>query len=161
VTELSRLPIFAGCNLAERGLIDFLMCETRIPPGRVLVREGLPANQMLVVVSGTARISRGGETLGIAETGTCVAGRELRVGAANSLTMNSVTEMVVLVASAAESRALMEALPNVNFVGPSGELVFDERLLRSLRSQEPECRGRPRRRHSVRARHQRTSQLHY
>ena len=111
--DLRRVPIFARCSRAELGLIDFLMCETQIPPGRVLVREGLPADQMLLVVSGRACISRGGEALGIAGPGTCVAGRELRARSANTVTMTTVTQMVVRVASAAEFRSLTHALPQV------------------------------------------------
>jgi hypothetical protein len=128
VKDLRRVPIFARCSRAELGLIDFLMCETQIPPGRVLVREGLPADQMLLVVSGRACISRGGEALGIAGPGTCVAGRELRARSANTVTMTTVTQMVVRVASAAEFRSLTHALPQVEFFGPCGELVLGDQL---------------------------------
>jgi hypothetical protein len=129
VKDLKAIPIFARCNQSELRLIDLLMCETQIPPGCALVREGLPADQMLVITSGRACISQGGETLGIADPGTCVAGRELRSRSANTLTVTALTPMVVRVASPADFRSLMRALPRVNFFGPSGELVFDDALL--------------------------------
>jgi CRP-like cAMP-binding protein len=129
VKDLKAIPIFAHCNRSELTLIDSLMCETQIPPGRVLVHEGLPADQMLVITSGRACISQGGETLGIADPGTCLAGRELRSRSANTLTMTALTPMVVRVASPAEFRSLIRALPRVDFFGSSGELVFDEAFL--------------------------------
>jgi CRP-like cAMP-binding protein len=118
VKDLGRIPIFARCNPSELRLVDILMCETHIPPGCVLVREGLPADQMLVVVSGRARLARGGEALGIAGPGACIAGRELRARNMNTLTMTADTPMVVRVASAAELRSLVLALPRVAFFGP-------------------------------------------
>src|SRR5471030_2275086 len=115
VKDLGRIPIFARCHPSELRLIDILMCETHIPPGCVLVHEGLPANQMLVIASGRACISRGGEILGIANPGTCVAGPELRSRSANTLTMTALTPMVVRVASPADFRSLTRALPWVDF----------------------------------------------
>jgi CRP-like cAMP-binding protein len=137
VKDLRQIPIFARCSRVELELIDFLMCETQIPPGRVLVQEGLPAGQMFMVVSGRACISHGGETLGIAGPGTCVAGREMRARIPNRSTVTALTPMVVRVSSAAEFRSLFSALSAVDFFGSSGELVFDEPLFAPWSFDEP------------------------
>jgi class 3 adenylate cyclase len=115
---LRTLSMFAYCSQAELRLLDTLMCEMQVPAGRVLVREGHAADQMLLIISGRARVSRGGETLGTAERGACIGGRELRAETANTVTMTAETPMVVRAASGREVRSLLYALPLVEFVSP-------------------------------------------
>jgi class 3 adenylate cyclase len=115
---LRRLPMFADCNPADLALIDTLTAETQVPAGRVLLREGHQANQMLIVVAGRARISRNGETLGTAGPGACVSGRELRAHAANTVTMTAETPMVLRAASARELASLLFSVPLLEFVSP-------------------------------------------
>jgi hypothetical protein len=115
---LRNLPMFARCTSSELRLLDTLTCECEVQAGRVLVAEGRPADQMLIVVSGRARISRNGETLGIAGPGTCVCGRELRAHAPNPITMRAETSVVVRAVNARELRSLLRAMPLVEFVSP-------------------------------------------
>jgi class 3 adenylate cyclase len=115
---LRKIPMFADCSRAQLQLLDSLMCEVPVPRGRVLLREGRPADQMLVIVSGRARISRGAETLGTAEPGACFGGRELRSRTPNPVTMTAETPMVVRAASAREFPSLLTSVPLLEFVGP-------------------------------------------
>ena len=115
---LRKLPMFSDCSVNELQLVDTLTCESDVPAGRVLIREGHPASQMLVVMSGRARISRAGVTLGTAGPGACISGRELRAHAANSVTMTAETPMVVRAASARELGSLLNSVPLLEFVSP-------------------------------------------
>ena len=116
--DLRKIPIFAGCSVAELEVVDRLTCEVRVPPGRVLMREGQRADQMLVVIDGRARVSRRGETLGTAATGSCFGGPELRVRAANRVTMTAETPMVLRAATARELGSLLQAVPLLELVAP-------------------------------------------
>ena len=118
VLELAKIPMFSDCTATELKVVDTLTFESEVPAGRVLLREGHPANQMLVVVSGRSRISRAGETLGTAGPGACISGRELRARAANVVTMTAETPMVVRAASARELASLLNAVPLLEFVSP-------------------------------------------
>jgi class 3 adenylate cyclase len=113
---LGALPVFAGCTPAQLRRIDGLLCEHSVPAGHVVVYEGRPADQMVLVVSGEARISWGGTTLGFAEPGTCYGGSELRARAANPVTMTAVTDLTVRVAGARDLNALLAVVPQVPFL---------------------------------------------
>jgi class 3 adenylate cyclase len=115
---LQKIPLFADCSPAQLQLLDRMLCEVRVPQGSILLREGQPADQMLIVVSGLARISRSGETLGTAESGTCFGGRELRGRTPNPVTMTAETPMVVRAASRREFTSLLAAVPLVQLVYP-------------------------------------------
>lgn len=110
--------MFAGCTHSELRLLDALLTETCVATGRVLVREGHPARQMFIIVSGRARVSRGGETLGTAEPGACISGRELQSRIANTITATAETPMVVRVAGAPELQSLVTVAPRFDFVNP-------------------------------------------
>jgi len=125
---LGAIAPFAACSLDELVLVDRLTCEVRVAAGRVLVREGRPAGQMLVVVSGQARISQCGETLGIAESGACIGGRELRTRSANPFTMTADTDMVVRAVAARDLGLLLDAAPGLERAS-AGEIRFPERRL--------------------------------
>ena len=111
---LGNLPMFSDCSGAELRVLDTLLCEARVPAGRVLAREGEPAEQMLIVVRGRARICRHGEIIGLAGPGTLVAGRELREHSNNSVTMIAETPMTVRVATARELLSLLDAVPRLD-----------------------------------------------
>jgi class 3 adenylate cyclase len=82
------------------------------------VREGQLADQMLVVVEGRARVSRFGETIGYAEAGACVGGRELYERRPNVLTMTAETSMVLRAATARDLLSLLSVIPRAEFVRP-------------------------------------------
>ena len=118
VAGLRALQMFKDCSTAELELVDSLLCEARVHAGRVLVREGQLADQMLVVVEGRARVSRFGETIGYAEAGACVGGRELYERRPNVLTMTAETSMVLRSATARDMLSLLSVIPRAEFVRP-------------------------------------------
>jgi class 3 adenylate cyclase len=116
--ELRKIPMFTDCSPAQLQILDQLMCEVRVPQGRVLLREGQPADQMLVIVSGRARIVRGALTLGTAEPGACFGGRELRARTPYPVTLTAETAMVVRAATAREFRSLLAEVRLPELISP-------------------------------------------
>jgi class 3 adenylate cyclase len=113
---LAGLPMFAGCRPAQLRRIDGLLCEHRVAAGRIIVHEGRPADQMVLVVSGEARVSWNGTTLGIAEPGICYGGAELRQRAPYRVTITAATDLTIRVAGARELSALLVVAPEVQFL---------------------------------------------
>jgi CRP-like cAMP-binding protein len=99
------------CSNSELRLLDSLLCEIDVAAGRVLVREDQVGEQMLVVIDGRARVSRHGETLGLAERGAIVRGPALRDPRTEAVTMTADTPMTVGAAGPREMRSILHAVP--------------------------------------------------
>jgi CRP-like cAMP-binding protein len=108
IEALARFPLFAGCTRAELRRIDALTYELDVPPGRVLVREGAPASQVLFVTAGQVRATRGTATIGSYEPGSCIGAAECAQRAVNPDTVVAETTVTVLASSAHEFRSLVD-----------------------------------------------------
>jgi hypothetical protein len=58
--RLSDLELFADCTKAELRQIESLTTYLQVEQDRVLIREGSPAKEFIIIGSGRARISRPG-----------------------------------------------------------------------------------------------------
>jgi class 3 adenylate cyclase len=130
--------MFLGCNSAQLRLLDSLLCETRVGAGRVLVREDLPAEQMVLVMDGRARIARHGETFGLADRGAVVGARELRDRTTYAVTMTADTPMTVRVANARELLSVIDLVPDLE-VALWGSDVHGSALIASSIGDEVEA----------------------
>jgi len=120
--RLREIPMFAGCTRAELHQIDRLLCETSVPAGRVIVHEGQPADQFVVIQDGQAFVSRGGVALAAVERGARFGGAELMAGATNRVTVTAVTPMRVRAGTFRELRSLLDAMPHLEIVSPPADL---------------------------------------
>lgn len=57
-SELARLDLFSGCSRAELGRISLLLTPVTVPEGYVLIREGAPGDEFMVLMDGTASVRR-------------------------------------------------------------------------------------------------------
>jgi hypothetical protein len=108
IDALARFPLFAGCTRAELRRIDALTYEIDVPAGRVLVREGQPANQVLFLTAGLGRATRGAATVGCYEPGSCIGGAECAASTVNPDTVTAATTVTLLAAAAHEFRSLRD-----------------------------------------------------
>jgi CRP-like cAMP-binding protein len=115
--RLDELELFANCTRAELEQISPLTTSLRILEGQVLIREGSAAKEFVVIVSGTARVTRETDH-GIVEVaevgkGDVLGEMALLTGSARSATATATTDLVVLVSSVGEFRSIMEIAPSV------------------------------------------------
>jgi CRP/FNR family cyclic AMP-dependent transcriptional regulator len=62
-TALAGVPLFVGFSKRDLGRLAAEADELRFDRGQVVVREGAPGETLFVILSGEARVVRGGRTL--------------------------------------------------------------------------------------------------
>ncbi len=115
--SLTDLELFSECSRSELRRIGPLLTSIRVEPGRVLMSEGRPGCELVVITDGTAEVSRpdsGGAEL-VAELGPgSVAGKvALAEGIPASATVRAVTPLDILVCSRREFDTLIAHVPTV------------------------------------------------
>jgi CRP-like cAMP-binding protein len=130
--RIDDLDLFADCTRAELEQISSLTTYLRIPSGQVLIREGSAAKEFIVIVSGSARVTRETDH-GVVEVadvgkGDFLGEMALLTGSARTATATATTDLVVLVSSVGEFRSIMEIAPSVARKVRRASLVRASRL---------------------------------
>ena len=113
VDILSSIPLFAELSAKELTQIRSLMTQVKVPAGTTLTREGQVGHEMLVIMSGTASVSRGGQHVATVGTGDFQGEISILDGGPRTATVTATTDMELLVATAQEFNALLDASPMV------------------------------------------------
>lgn len=110
-----RVPgLFDECEPEAKARIARLAAELAVPPGRVLLEEGIPTTRCFAIAAGQAAISRSGLRLAMVGAGAIVGDRSLLRGLPCSATVTAVTPMHLLAFGADELRALIDlGIPGV------------------------------------------------
>jgi CRP-like cAMP-binding protein len=115
--RIGDLALFADCTKAELRQIDSLTTFLHLGKDRVLIREGSPAREFIIIGSGTARISRqtddGESTVADVGSGEFIGEMELLSGSRRAATATATTDLAVLVSSASEFQAILQIAPSV------------------------------------------------
>lgn len=106
-TQLRALEVFRDCRNDEMTWVSRLGDLATVPAGSVLVREGRPGTQFLVVVDGQATVTRAGAWLASLGRGDFFGEVSLLTGRARNATVTAVTPLTVL---AFEPRGFAELL---------------------------------------------------
>ncbi len=93
-----------------------MLTALQVPAGRVLVREGGPGDQFMIIADGEATVSQGGHTIATLGRGDLVGEMALLdhdgIGRRNA-TVTVTSDAVVYAGSRAEFRQILEAVPAV------------------------------------------------
>jgi CRP-like cAMP-binding protein len=115
--RIGDLDLFADCTRAQLDQISSLTTYLRIPKGQVLIREGSAAKEFIVIVSGSARVTRDTDRgiVHVADVGRgdFLGEMALLSGAPRTATAMATTDLIVLVSSVGEFRSIMEIAPSV------------------------------------------------
>jgi CRP-like cAMP-binding protein len=115
--DIADLELFADCTKAELRQIRSLTTYVQIPRDQVLMREGSPAHEFIIIDSGTARVSRstddGVATLAEVGSGEFLGEMALLGGTPRTATATATTDLGVLVSSASEFRSILRIAPSV------------------------------------------------
>jgi len=115
--RIGGLDLFSGCTRAQLDRIGSLTTQLTIPEGQVLITEGDPGMEFIVILSGTARVTRrtaDGETV-VAEVGRgdFLGEMALLAKSRRTATVTATSDLVVLVSSVGEFHSILEIAPSV------------------------------------------------
>ena len=111
--RLRTIDLFAGCSPAELARIDSLLTEVHVPAGRVLMSEGAPGRDFVIVIEGTASATRRGKALGEVDAGSFFGELSLLDEQPRTATVTAATPMRIYVLNAFEFRRLLDLSPTV------------------------------------------------
>jgi CRP-like cAMP-binding protein len=111
--QLRLLEIFAGITDEEAAELDNLSTESRIAAGRPITREGTGGLEFLVILEGTARVTRGDEVLADLGPGAFFGELALIDGISRGATATALEPMRVMIFNAGEFGGLLDKVPSV------------------------------------------------
>jgi CRP-like cAMP-binding protein len=114
--DLKELSLFSETSKSQLSEIARQLTMLKIPAGRVLVSEGEPGNQFMIIADGEAVVSQGGRAIATIGRGDLV-GEMALLGEGGrgrrNATVTAVTDAVVYVGSPSEFRRIIEVAPSV------------------------------------------------
>jgi CRP-like cAMP-binding protein len=115
--RIAELELFSDCTRSELRQLDSLTTFLQLKRDRVLMSEGSPAREFIIIGSGTARVSRetdaGVATVADLGRGEFLGEMELLAGTRRAATVTAATDLGVLVSSAGEFQSMMRISPSV------------------------------------------------
>ena len=115
--RIDDLDLFADCTRAQLQQIGSLTTYLRIPAGQVLIHEGDVAKEFIVILRGSAEVTRRtpGAAVHVADVtaGDLLGEMALLSGSRRTATVTATTDLEVLVSSVGEFRSLLETAPTV------------------------------------------------
>ncbi len=110
---LAGVPLFSQLGKRELERVGQLADVLDRPAGRTLMREGESGAEAMVIVSGWARVERGGEVLNEIGPGAVVGEMALLSGKPRAATVTLLSDARLLVLARREFAALMDEMPSV------------------------------------------------
>ncbi len=110
---LRSLPLFTACSRSELEAIAAVTDELRLPAGRVLMREGAPGRELVVVVEGELSVARDGKVLARRSDGDFVGELALVTHRPRTATVTATTDVRILVVDGRDFDRLVREVPTV------------------------------------------------
>lgn len=113
LSSMEALDLFAGCTRSELRRIARLCTEVRFPVGAVLIREGDPGSEFIVIVEGTAEVRRGGRPVADLGAGDFAGEIALLEGTRRTATVVATSPLSAYILNRSEFASLLRAAPSV------------------------------------------------
>jgi CRP-like cAMP-binding protein len=113
VEFLKNVPLFAGCTKKELRELAARTDEIDLRDGYVLMREGRLGREFIVLVEGTAAVTKNGKTLANLEAGDWVGEIALLTNVPMTATVTATSPIRVLVITDRSFRRLVETMPSI------------------------------------------------
>ncbi len=110
---LQRVPLFAGLGTEELEAIGAISEEREVDAGTALTHEGRHEGYFFVIVSGTVRIERGGQTINTLQDGDFLGEISLLDGGPRTASAVAETPCQLLVLSYQRFNQLLDTAPQV------------------------------------------------
>jgi CRP/FNR family cyclic AMP-dependent transcriptional regulator len=114
--DLRELDLFAEASRSELAVIARQLTRLKVKAGRVLVREGGIGNEFMILVSGMAEVTQGGQSIATIGRGDLVGEMALQQpygSGRRNATVTAVTDCEIYAGSPSEFRRIMEVAPSV------------------------------------------------
>ena len=113
--HLAEVPMFSACTKKELTELSRHAEEMRFAEGEVLVKEGAKAEEFFVIVSGKARVERGGREIAVLGVGDYFGELALLDKAPRNATITAVSPVEVFVLSQRAFRGLLAEVPTMSW----------------------------------------------
>ena len=110
---LKDVPLFAGCTKKELRELAARTDEIDLREGYVLMREGRPGREFVVLVEGTAEVTKDGKKLADLGAGDWVGEIALLTNVPRTATVTASSPIRVLVITDRAFRRLVETMPSI------------------------------------------------
>jgi CRP/FNR family transcriptional regulator, cyclic AMP receptor protein len=114
--DLRNMDLFSEASRSELAVVASQLTRLQVKAGRVLVREGGLGNEFMIMVSGMAEVTQGGQSIATLGRGDLVGEmailQPIGFGRRNA-TVTAITDCEIYAGSAAEFRRIMDAAPSV------------------------------------------------
>jgi CRP-like cAMP-binding protein len=114
VDLLEKVPLLSGCSKRELGEIATIADELDIREGTTLMQEGASGREFIVLVEGTAKVTRGGRTIAELGAGDWAGEIALVANVPRTATVTAQTPLRTLVITDREFRRLLERHPSIS-----------------------------------------------
>jgi CRP-like cAMP-binding protein len=112
--RLKSVPFFSGMSKGDLALIAQQTDEVDVPAGKVLAREGDFGDEFFMIDSGTAEVTRGGETIAELGAGDFFGEMALLDEDRRTATVTAKTPMSLIVMTRSHFRSLHSTQPAVH-----------------------------------------------
>jgi CRP-like cAMP-binding protein len=113
IEHLTQVSLFSGCGRDELRKLSRRTTDIPIAEGHILVKEGDRGLEFFVIVSGRAKVSRKGETVGELGPGDFFGELSLLIDADRNATVTALTPMEAIVLSRREFEAALADAPRM------------------------------------------------
>ena len=111
--HLREVPLFSGLDDHELDAVGLAATERRFEAGKVLMKEGETAHEMVVVLEGTLEVTRGGAHIADIGPGSFAGEMALLTRAHRNSTVRAKTDIVVLHIDGRSFSAVLEDAPQI------------------------------------------------
>jgi CRP/FNR family cyclic AMP-dependent transcriptional regulator len=110
---LKRIPLFAACSKAELKKVATITDEVSLREGSVLTKEGRAGHEFVVLIDGTARVTRKGEVLADLGPGDWLGEIALLTKAPRTATVTATSPIQALVITDRAFRQVVQKTPAI------------------------------------------------
>ena len=112
---LRGLPLFAGISARDLRAVSKVADEIDVPAGYALTREGERGQELVIIVDGSAEVSRGGQRINRVRNGDLVGEIAVLTHGERTATVTTTRPTRAFVMTGRDFWALLERIPSLRF----------------------------------------------
>ena len=112
--ELADIPLFQSLSPKQLAAVDALVTTIDVPAGRVLIRQGEPGREFVVVIEGDAEVHRDGDVIATRGAGSFFGETALLLDQPRNASVVAKTAMTIDVIDRQDFRRLLEEYPELH-----------------------------------------------
>ncbi len=110
---IKAVPLFAHCSNKELDRLTSELDEIEMPSGKVLARQGEPGREFVVLVDGTAEVTKDGRRINLLGSGDFMGEIALISGGPRTATVTTTSDSDLLILTARSFARVTKEMPSV------------------------------------------------